>query len=258
MLEAVFWDVQHGSAAYISTPIGKHIAIDLGTGSYKNSDLTFSPLLHLKNKYNIHKLDSVIMTHPHRDHLIDITNFFELTPFCIDKPSHLTNQEITSANPAGNTDILEEYFRIGYMYNHPTPDNINPLKDFNNGGVDVKIFYPNKCSLTNLNNHSLVIVLSYANSKLLIPGDNEEPSWNELLENNEFVSAIRGVDVLVASHHGRKAGFSSALFEQMGMPYLTIISDGPEGETSATDLYSARSKGLTVHKRSGGTEERKC
>ena len=199
MLEAVFWDVQHGSAAYISTPIGKHIAIDLGTGSYKNSDLTFSPLLHLKNKYNIYKLDSVIMTHPHRDHLSDITNFFELTPFCIDRPSHLTNQEIISANPAGNNDILEKYFRIGYMYNNPTPDNINPLKDFNNGGVDIKIFYPKKCAATNLNNHSLVTVLSYANSKLLIPGDNEEPSWDELLENDEFEAAIKGADDTVSN-----------------------------------------------------------
>ena len=68
MLEAVFWDVQHGSAAYISTPVGKHIAVDLGTGSYKKSDGTFSPLLHLKKRYNIDRLDAVIMTHPHRDH----------------------------------------------------------------------------------------------------------------------------------------------------------------------------------------------
>ena len=56
MLDAVFWDVQHGSAAYIRTPADKHIAIDLGTGSYKNSDKTFSPLLHLKEKYGINNL----------------------------------------------------------------------------------------------------------------------------------------------------------------------------------------------------------
>lgn len=30
MLEVMIWDVDHGSAAYIKTPTGKHIAIDLG------------------------------------------------------------------------------------------------------------------------------------------------------------------------------------------------------------------------------------
>lgn len=259
MLEVIFWDVQHGSAAYISTPSGRHIALDLGTGSYKNSNRTFSPLLHLKNKRNISSLDSVIMTHPHRDHLDDISNFFELTPFCIDRPSHLTHEEIISGNPTGNSDILKEYFEIDRKYNHPTPDSLNPLKDFNNGGVDIQLFYPKNCAPSNLNNHSIVTVVSYAGSKLLIPGDNEEPSWNELFEQDEFLSAIKNIDVLVASHHGRKAGFSSALFEHMGRkPYLTIISDGPEGETSATDLYLGQTKGFTVHKRSGGTEERKC
>ena len=35
------WNVQHGSAVYIQTPNGKHIAIDLGAGD------AFSLLQHL-------------------------------------------------------------------------------------------------------------------------------------------------------------------------------------------------------------------
>ncbi len=259
MLEVVFWDVQHGSAAFISTPAGKHIVVDLGTGSYENSDATFSPLLHLKNKYNINSLDAIIITHPHRDHLDDIGNFYDLSPFCIDRPNHLTHEDILSGNRREDSDILEKYFEIDNRYNHPTPDNINPLKAPNNGGVDFQIFYPKDCATSNINNHSLVTIISYAESKLLIPGDNGEPSWNELLEREDFISAIKGTDVLVAPHHGRKSGFSSALFKHIGQkPYLTIISDGPEGETSATDLYSQKTRGFTVYKRSGGTEERKC
>lgn len=258
MLEVVFWDVQHGSAAYIRTPAGKHIAVDLGTGSYKNSDEIFSPLLHLKKKYNLIGLDNIIITHPHSDHLNDVENFYEVRPYCIDIPKHLTQEDILRNNPEGAKTILEEYFEIDNTYNSPIPDSLNPLKEYNNGGVDIEVFPTRECATSNLNNHSLVTVVSYAGSKLLIPGDNEEPSWNELLENSNFVKAMKGTDIFVASHHGRKSGFSSNLFEQMGQPYLTIISDGPEGETSATDLYSAKTKGFTVHKRSGGTEERKC
>ena len=44
----VFWDVDHGHATYLKTPNGRHIVIDLGTGSF-GPQKTFSPLTHLKN-----------------------------------------------------------------------------------------------------------------------------------------------------------------------------------------------------------------
>ncbi len=53
----VFWDVQHGHAAYIKTPNGRHIVVDLGTGKYSGNNAEFSPLLHLKNNYGVDRLD---------------------------------------------------------------------------------------------------------------------------------------------------------------------------------------------------------
>jgi competence protein ComEC len=79
MLEFVFWDVQHGSAAYIKTPNNRHMVVDLGTGSYSGNK-PFSPLLHLKNKYGVNHLDYVVITHPHRDHIDDIFLFQDLNP----------------------------------------------------------------------------------------------------------------------------------------------------------------------------------
>ncbi|BCU07202.1 hypothetical protein Atep_18790 [Allochromatium tepidum] len=46
----IFWDVEHGHASYLCTPNGRHIVIDLGTGSYDSGD-EFSPLNHLKYHY---------------------------------------------------------------------------------------------------------------------------------------------------------------------------------------------------------------
>ena len=79
-LKIVLWDVQHGSAAFVETPNGTTFAIDLGTGSYDGSDGEFSPLLRLKCKYGIERLDGLVITHPHRDHLDDIFNLDELPP----------------------------------------------------------------------------------------------------------------------------------------------------------------------------------
>lgn len=56
MLEVIIWDVQHGSAIYIKTPNGTHIVQDLGTVSLWSNKPSFSPLLHLKNKYGVSQL----------------------------------------------------------------------------------------------------------------------------------------------------------------------------------------------------------
>lgn len=237
MLTSVFWDVQHGSATYIKTPSGRHIVIDLGTGSYGNNNLEFSPLLHLKHKWNVTKLDGVIITHPHRDHLDDIYNFESLSPQLLTRPKHLSEDDIKSGNPIGDNGKIEKYLEINARYKYPVIPSDDIFLEANNGGVKIQFFTPKLSATSNLNNHSIVTVILYENIKIIIPGDNEPPSWNELLEHDDFILAIKDADILVAPHHGRQSGFSSKLFEYIN-PKLTIISDGPSGNTSATDLYS--------------------
>jgi len=256
-LEVVFWDAQHGNATYIETPNGLHIAIDLGIGSY-GGDRDFSPLLHLKRKYYVNQLDGVIITHPHKDHIDDIMNFYELTPKSFACPRQLLKEDVMIDIKEEDKKLFERYFQIKEYYPPPLPDERNPLLAQNNGGVDFQIFSPLSCDKSNINNHSLVIVISYANSKVIIAGDNEPPSWKELLEKDNFVKAIKNVDILLAPHHGRDSGFHSELFKHF-TPYLTVISDGRFCDSSATSRYSNVSKGWTVHHRNGSDkEERKC
>jgi len=257
MVKFVVWDVQHGSATYISTPGGQHIVVDLGTGSYGASNLEFSPLLHMKEKWGIKQLDSVIITHPHRDHLDDIFNFDSLSPRVLTRPKHLAERDIRAGNRHSDQEIVNKYLEIDRRYSRPLDPTKNPFLPENNGGVKIQTFVSSSCGTSNLNNHSIVTVISYARSKMMIPGDNEPASWNELLEKPDFLSAITGTDILVAPHHGRDSGFSSELFKYIS-PYLIIISDGRFGDTSATDRYSQKAKGWTVHKRNGGREKRKC
>jgi len=255
-LKIIVWDVQHGNAIYINTPGNKDFAIDIGTGSCDDNDWEFSPLLHLKKKWNVPYLDGVVITHPHSDHIDDIFNFDNLDPRVIRRPKHLTEKDIKAGNPSDGKKIIEKYLEINKRFSSTVGSGENPFSPANNGGVSFKSFWPKSCATSNLNNHSVVSVISYANSKILIPGDNEPPSWNELLENSSFVSAIKGIDILVAPHHGRQSGFSSELFEHIS-PRLTIISDG-SSDTTASDKYSTKSTGWTVHKRAGGKEKRNC
>lgn len=255
-LKIIVWDVQHGHAIYFQTPGGQDFVIDLGTGSYGDSDYEFSPLLHLKRNYGVVILDGVTITHPHRDHLDDIFNFDELSPRTLYRPTHLSEDDIREGNSRQDKEIIDEYLKIDRRYSGQVDSDSNPFLAKNNGGAQIDTFFPRLCATSNLNNHSIVTIISCASSKIIIPGDNEPPSWNELLATRSFLSAIKGTYILLAPHHGRESGFSSELFKYIS-PYLTIISDGPS-DTTASDKYSNHSLGWTVHKRTGGTEERKC
>jgi competence protein ComEC len=256
LLSLVFWDVQHGLAVYIKTPNNSHIVVDLGIGSFQSGS-SFSPLRHLYNKYNVSRLDEVIITHPHTDHLDDIGNFDLMNPRVLWRPNHLSREEVLAGNSSSKQDILQKYFEINDRYNMPLQDTSNPHLPANNGGVTFQCFIPRPTNHSNLNNHSIVTVISYEGCKVLIPGDNESPSWSELLSDSDFIKSIQGTDVLLAPHHGREAGFHADLFKYI-KPWLTVISDSSFGDTSATNRYTQVTKGLTVHRRNGADTTRSC
>ena len=155
---------------------------------------------------------------------------------------------------------VNEYLKVRATYNSP----IQPGSDSDAtalsqwGNVKMSFFTSYGCSTKNLNNHSIVTIFEYANSKIMIPGDNEAESWNELVKDSRFLSAAKGLDVLIAPHHGRQAGYSPELFEAVGKPYITVISDGPYQDTSATSYYGNQSKGWRVYYPDDSYEERYC
>ncbi len=259
MLEFTFWDVQHGSACYVKTPNGRHIAIDLGTGSYSTNQ-EFSPLLYLKNKYKVNQLDYVVITHPHRDHIDDIANFDLLSPLVLHCPKHLTRDQIIAGNRKVDTEKVDAYLKISDRYNvtieaSSSAHYANPK---NWGGARITFHSTPGCNATNLNNQSIVTVIEYAGSKIVIPGDNEPESWKALIEDQSFIAAAKGVDILLAPHHGRKSGYCTELFDAIGKPRLTVISDGRFCDTSATGSYGNQSSGWLVHYPDGSSEERLC
>ena len=258
VLKFITWDVEHGSAAYIKTPNGKHIAIDLG--ARRATDSGFSPLVHLRKNWGVQELDLVVITHPHLDHIEDISNFRSFKPKVLMRPNHLTDNDIWGNNQKASPEtrwLIQEYININRDYNRPTSPVTRPSSPANFGGVSLKFFVPKHAPRENINNHSVVTVMSYGGVKFLMPGDNEPPSWSELLKDRKFVEAIGGTHVLVAPHHGRESGFHGPLFRVI-RPLSTIISDGNFVDTSATSLYSERTEGWQVNRRNGRSDFRKC
>lgn len=258
-VEMVFWDVQHGHATYIKSPNSRHIAIDLGTGDYSGNDTGFSPLKHLKANYGVSQLDYVVITHPHLDHIDDILNFDSLSPKVLWRPTALTNEEVLVGVQEKDRAKFQKYCEINNRYNGTiAPDSYNNTSNPDNwGGLSIRLFSTSKCSHSNFNNFSAITVFEYAGIKVVVPGDNESASFEELMKDSSFIYAIQGADVLLASHHGRESGYYSEFITKVN-PRITIVSDGSYCDTSANARYSQKSRGWTVHRSDGTSSTRKC
>jgi len=257
MLYMKLWDVEYGNATYIKTPNGRNIVQDLGVGAIKTGSATFSPLLYLKNNMKIDHLDEVIITHPHADHIKDILNFDIFTPQILNRPKGLTRKEILAANRIEDHELVEKYIDVSSRYNENITGKESPLHTENNGGVSIQVFQSKRIMGSDINHDSIVTVISYATTKLVLPGDNNIESWQELLGQNSFLEAIKGTDVFIASHHGLESGFCDEIFNYFH-PKLVIVSNGRYNDDISLARYSGIASGLNVHTRSGKIIERRC
>lgn len=251
MLKVLFWNVQHGSAAFALTPNQRSIVVDLGTGTDSNGG-SFSPIRILRANGFLDAIDLLILSHPHEDHLCDI---YQLVGIPIRKVIAPPIPADLFQSDASDNNAVDEYSALVSSHSYQMPFGLSANQKDDYGGVSIRHFFPEIRS-TNLNDFSVVTVLEYEDAKLLITGDNEEPSWASLLRDTEFKKAIKGTNIFVAPHHGRSSGFYAPLFDVIH-PKLTIISDGPCQDTSVTDQYSSVSSGMKVHAGSVSTR-RKC
>lgn len=259
-VDMIFWDVQHGSATYIKTPNNRHIVIDLGTGDYSGRNQLFSPLEALRNRYSISKLDHVIITHPHKDHLDDILRFDSFSPSTLHTPRYLSDAEIMSGVKPYDKPKFDKYCEIRRRYSEDvavgSSNDITCEQQY--GGVKFSVFTTPALPNSNFNNHSILTVISYLGLKVIIPGDNEHASIDLLMQRQDFKNVIKDADILLAPHHGRESAYHND-FVTLANPRITIVSDGSVCDTSANHRYSQKSRGWTVHdKKNGGSYQRKC
>lgn len=256
-VEMIFYDVQHGNATYIKTPNGKHVMIDLGIGDYSGHNQNFSPLEELWHRYKVRRLHHVTITHPHLDHIDDILNFDAFSPMVFQTPRHLSDQEILNGIRSGDKAKFNKYLEIRRRYNGNVSgeNDIGVPESF--GGVEFQYFSSPLLPHSNFNNHSIVTVISYSGIKIVLPGDNERSSFEQLMLDNRFKNAIKDADILLAPHHGRESAYH-ADFVRLVNPRLTIVSDGSLCDTSSNHRYSAISRGWQVYKSDGSSTTRKC
>lgn len=245
-------DVGHGHSVHAFTPNNQVIVIDLGSSD------GYSPLAALSRTTST--IDHLVLSHPHADHLSELPYLDSFRVRQLSRPRWLTREEIGSQNKPTDSSLIDTYCAFSDRFSEPIPGNELVGDPAVSGGMTFRTFYTPNCGRSNINNHSAVSVFSYLGVNVIIPGDNESPSWKELLNNTAFTSYLPQTAFFLASHHGREAGFCSELFRQGRLkPKLCAISDGPVVDTDATPDYSRVAEGWIVHSRSLGTSSnRSC
>jgi beta-lactamase superfamily II metal-dependent hydrolase len=251
-LELRFHNVGHGQAVHIFTPDSKVVVVDLGSSE------DFSPLRWLRSYTDtIHKL---IITHPHGDHISEILQLDRMG-FNIHQlwcPRWLSRQDVLGQNQPTYRPHLDRYFSLVAEYNADIAEGQQVGDPAVTGGAEIRQFVAADCGTSAINNHSGVVVVTYAESTVMIPGDNEPPSWNSLLTQPQFMAAALKTDVFMASHHGRESGHCADIFALI-KPVLCVVSDGRVMDTDCTSRYSGHASGWTVFSRSSPSrEERNC
>jgi beta-lactamase superfamily II metal-dependent hydrolase len=121
---------------------------------------------------------------------------------------------------------------------------MSPLPSFQ--GISHSVYCNNYgTEYDDTNNISLVTFVSIGGSKFIIPGDLERKGWIGLLQNRAFVEELRGVNVFVASHHGRESGYCKEVFD-ICSPNVFVFSDSQKQHATqeTTQLYAKRAKGI--------------
>ena len=201
---------------------------------------------YLKN-LNYQKIDYVIGTHPHTDHiggLKDIINTFEIGKIYMPKVVSTTKtyESLLMA-------IKDKNLKINTAKAGTSIIDTDALK--------INILAPNNSTYTELNNYSAVTKITYGTTKFLFMGDAEKLSENEIKED---VTA----DVIKIGHHGSNTSSSIDFIKKVNAKY-GIISVGlnnkynlPKEETitnwenSGTKIYLTSTNG-TIRASSDGT-----
>lgn len=204
-----FLDVEQGDSALIHLPNGETMLID--AGERDQGEHVVATL----QEQGITRLDYVIGTHPHTDHiggLQEVIESFDIGEIYMPKKLHTTKTfenlllairdkglSVTSAK-AGATVLEDE-------------------------GLFATFVAPQDTDYEELNDYSAVLRLTFGETSFLFTGDAEAVSEHEMLNSGRSLSA----DVLKVGHHGSTTSNTVAFLKAVS-PTHAVISCGADND----------------------------
>ncbi|PKM64939.1 MAG: hypothetical protein CVU96_00325 [Firmicutes bacterium HGW-Firmicutes-20] len=219
-------DVGQGDSILIQTPNGSNILIDAGTSSYQTKVANYLIAR------GITKIDVLIATHPHADHIGGMSYIienFQIGSIYMPKATTTTKTYETLLTTIKSKGLLINTAKAGMSIDLDS-------------SLSVKIIAPVSSTYSDLNQHSVVLKITYQNNSFLFMGDAGFTSEQEILNLGISLKA----DVLKVGHHGSSTSTSQSFLTAVA-PKYAVISVGKNSYGHPTEEVINRLTDLGVN-----------
>lgn len=221
-------DVGQGDSELIECN-GEYMLVDAG-----EKDKGTVVVNYLKSR-GVEKLDYVVATHPHSDHIggmAEVLNAFPVSNIIMPKVNNTT---------ATYTNMLKVIQQKGIKAIEPKIGDSYKL-----GNSTFTIVGPKKYDTKNMNNDSVAFRLVYGNNSFLFCGDAEKEEESDIIASGQTLKS----DVYKVSHHGSTTSSSSAFLNKVQPKYAIIeVGEGNSyGHPKEKTLEALSKIGATIYR----------
>ena len=244
-LTIIYFDVGQGLSHLIRIPSGKVIMYDAGEGDDPDYKYTkyrgagIKAILPTLRGEHIKKIDCIVGSHPHSDHLGGFLSLLSSDEFEIG--------EVLDPGMVHPTTTYKAFLEL--IEAKGIPYRIVRDGDILNWGpeVFVQVLSPPKGQLwTHTNDNSVTIKLIYGKTSFLFTGDIEKSAINSLI--NEYGSRIKA-DVVQVPHHGSNTSNDRNFIRLVGASHAVTSGTGgpPFGHPTPETVKRWRESGAQMH-----------
>jgi competence protein ComEC len=230
-LKVHYIDVGQGDSEFIELPNGQCMLIDAGVPDQGSTVVNYI------KKLGHNKIDYLIATHPHNDHIggmTDVINNFSIGNFYMphtsssDTPTTKVYEKLLSALSSKNISV------------HTAKAGVSIIKY---GNLSANLIAPCGTNYGDLNQYSAVMMLQYGNNKFLFMGDAGNVSEDQ-------ITADIKADVLKVGHHGSKTATSQSFLNKVKPKYAVIEvgSGNSYGHPTAQTLNRLQAIETTIYR----------
>lgn len=194
-----FMDVGQADSIFIELPDGKTMLVDAGGNSDGKRVCEY-----IRSRGG-ERIDYLVGTHPHADHIggmDDVIREFEIGELYMPKVSASTKTFDDVLDAAEEKEMKIKTAKAGKYI-------------FETESTSCRILSPTEEKYSDLNEYSVILMLSCGDVDFLLTGDAEA-------ENEYALSGNIGADVLKVAHHGSDTSSSAAFLKRVNPDYAVI------------------------------------
>ena len=199
-LRVNYIDVGQGDSIFIQLPNKETMLIDAGEAYEADNVINYL------NNLGIKKIDYVVGTHPHTDHiggLEEVINTFDIGSIYMPKASSNSKTFEDLLTTISNKGLKVKTAKSGVVF-------------LDEDNLKLEFIAPNSDNYSNLNNYSAVLKLTYLDNTFLFMGDAETLSEDEITSDVD-------ADVIKVGHHGSDSSSSVEFVKKVSPEYAIIM-----------------------------------